>query len=122
MRVWVRPSELKGLRSLRDEVVVFGYSAGGPSAIDSPFATGLARPPWSSWDPRCPVRRARHPSGWPEPCSGSDAFFWLVRRLMPTQLGRLMGVPAGLRRAPNRRSHRRDAAGPSARMVQLSWG
>ena len=91
------------------QVVVFGYSAGGPSAIEFALrhpdrATALvlmasALPGKASAPPRWVARTLL----------GSDAFFWLVRRLMPTQLGRLMGVPAGLPLTPEQLDAVREA-------------
>lgn len=84
--------------------VVFGYSAGGPSVIEFALrhpdrTTALvlvasALPGEAGAPPRLVARTLL----------GSDAFFWFLRRFMPTQLGRLMGVPTGLHLTPEQRA------------------
>ena len=85
------------------QVVLFGYSAGGPSAIQfalrhrdrtTVLVLMASAPPGKDGAPPKFIARTM---------LGSDAFFWLLRRLVPTQLGRLMGVPAGLRPTPEQR-------------------
>jgi pimeloyl-ACP methyl ester carboxylesterase len=91
------------------QVVAFGYSAGGPSAIE--FA--LRHPDRTTalvlMASALPGKTGAPPQWVARTLLGSDAFFWLLRRLMPTQLGRLMGVPAALQLTPEQRLAVREA-------------
>lgn len=91
------------------EVVVFGYSAGGPSAIEFALRHRDRTTALVLMASALPGEAGAPPKWVARTLLGSDAFFWLVRRLLPTQLGRLMGIPAGLRLTSEQRIAVADA-------------
>lgn len=91
------------------QVVLFGYSAGGPSAIQFALRHRDRTTALVLMASALPGKAGAPPKFIARTLLGSDAFFWLLRRLVPTQLGRLMGVPAGLRLTPEQRIAVADA-------------
>jgi pimeloyl-ACP methyl ester carboxylesterase len=91
------------------QVVVFGYSAGGPSAIEFALRHRDRTTALVLMGSALPGKAGAPPKWVARTLLGSDAFFWLMRRLLPTQLGRLMGVPAGLRLTAEQRIAVADA-------------
>ena len=76
-----------------ERVAVFGYSAGGPSALqfalrhpDRTTALVLLAPP-------LPGKTGRPPRLLGQVIFGSDLFFWALKTYMPGAFARMLGMP-----------------------------
>jgi pimeloyl-ACP methyl ester carboxylesterase len=78
-------------------VTVFGYSAGGPSAVqfalrhrDRTAALALLAPPM-------PGKGGRPPNLVGQAIFGSDLFFWTLKTFVPSAFARVLGMPQRFR-------------------------
>jgi pimeloyl-ACP methyl ester carboxylesterase len=87
-----------------DRVSVFGYSAGGPAAMqfalrhpDRTAALGLLAPP-------LPGKTGRPPKPVGNFIFGSDASFWGLKQYFPLALARILGMPKHFQPTANERA------------------
>jgi pimeloyl-ACP methyl ester carboxylesterase len=80
-----------------DTAIVFGYSAGGTSALQFALRHRDRTRALVLLAPALPGKAGRPPRLVADLLFGSDRFFWALRRFAPAAFARLLGMPKGFR-------------------------
>jgi pimeloyl-ACP methyl ester carboxylesterase len=82
---------------------VFGYSGGGPSAIQFALRHAERTTALILMASALPGKAGAPPKALAQACFGSDRLFWILKCNAPTLFARILGMPRGFRPTPKER-------------------
>lgn len=83
--------------------VIFGYSGGGPSAIQFALRHDDRTTALILMGSALPGKAGAPPRPVAQILFGSDLMFWMLKRFVPSLFARALGMPRGFRPTPNER-------------------
>jgi pimeloyl-ACP methyl ester carboxylesterase len=86
-----------------DRAAVFGYSGGGPSAIQFAFRHAGRTTALILMASALPDKAGAPPKVVAQAFFGSDLLFWILKSYAPSLFTRILGMPKGFRPAPQER-------------------
>ena len=86
-----------------DRAAVFGYSGGGPSAIQFAFRHAKRTTMLILMASALPGKASAPPKAVAQAFFGSDRLFWIFKSYAPSLFARILGMPKGFRPAPGER-------------------
>jgi pimeloyl-ACP methyl ester carboxylesterase len=86
-----------------DRAAVFGYSGGGPSAIQFALRHAERTAALILMASALPGKAGAPPKGVAQALFGSDRFFWILKSYTPSLFARILGMPKGFRPTPGER-------------------
>jgi 2-hydroxy-6-oxonona-2,4-dienedioate hydrolase len=86
-----------------ERAAVFGYSGGGPSAIQFAFRHAERTSALILLASAVPGKAGALPKALAQAFFGSDRLFWMLKSYAPSLFARILGMPKGFRPAPGER-------------------
>ena len=86
-----------------DRAAVFGYSGGGPAAIQFALRYAERTTALILMASALPGKAGAPPKAMAQAFFGSDRLFWLLKSHAPSLFARILGMPKGFRPAPHER-------------------
>lgn len=86
-----------------DRAAVFGYSGGGPSAIQFAFRHAKRTTALILMASALPGKAGAPPKAVARAFFGSDRLFWILKSYAPSLFARILGMPKGFRPTPQER-------------------